>query len=331
MRDDYLNPFADNPRDDDLIANITDCVAKLLRLRGAINRFREQCRASIEERVQRAERNMAWTAGLEKHLTQVPWKSVPIVRVVKKGKQSIEKTGGERRVPTEPTITPPKKGWVLQQARIQPLGENHSEIVRGWVSPEFDKEKEPFNGPIIPFSPKHKPSLADCYFALAVVHDAERPDAGRIDPFEPGASIGYADFLVQMSNVAKLSKGDKWALGDCLARVEADLNDFGILNPKSDSIPVSSSLTIWFHGDRQYSIDQIMPLKVSEEFDSILQAFLEAQAAMETDDIQTKAGVTNVSRAMQALADWNEGIFKAAVRIPAGKNKGGYFVRIQRL
>jgi hypothetical protein len=89
--------------------------------------------------------------------------------------------------------------------------------------------------------------------------------------------------------------------------------------------------TIWFHAERQYSIDRVTPLKVSEEFDSILQAFLESQAAMETSDIEINAGVTNASRAMQALAAWNQGIFKPAVRIPSGKAKGGYFIRVTRL
>jgi hypothetical protein len=98
------------------------------------------------------------------------------------------------------------------------------------------------------------------------------------------------------------------------------------------STPVESPLaTIWFHHERQYSMDGKTPLKVSEEFDSILQAFLEAQAAMETSDIQAKAGVTNPSRAMKDLAAWNDGVFAGAIRIPKGKAKGGYFVRVQRL
>jgi hypothetical protein len=89
--------------------------------------------------------------------------------------------------------------------------------------------------------------------------------------------------------------------------------------------------TIWFHAERQYSIDRKTPFVVSDELDSILQAFLESQGAMETSDIEDKAGVTNVSRAMRDLAEWNESVFKQAIRIPSGKGKGGYFVRVKRL
>ncbi len=95
--------------------------------------------------------------------------------------------------------------------------------------------------------------------------------------------------------------------------------------------PAAEPPTIWFHGERQYSTDRMTPLKVSEEHDSILQSFLESQAAMETQDLTDKAGVTNPSRAIRALAEWNDGIFKAAMRIPDGKAKGGYFVRVKRL
>jgi hypothetical protein len=89
--------------------------------------------------------------------------------------------------------------------------------------------------------------------------------------------------------------------------------------------------TIWFHAERQYSIDRVTLLKVSEEFDYILQAFLESQAAMETSDIERKAGVTNASRAIKSLAEWNEGVFNSAIRIPRGKAKGGYFIRVKSL
>jgi hypothetical protein len=92
-----------------------------------------------------------------------------------------------------------------------------------------------------------------------------------------------------------------------------------------------SAPTIWFHAERQYSMDRLNPLKVSDEFDSILQAFLESQAAMETNEIEERAGVTNAPRAMQYLAEWNEGTFKPAIRIPGGKAKGGYFIRVKRL
>jgi hypothetical protein len=89
--------------------------------------------------------------------------------------------------------------------------------------------------------------------------------------------------------------------------------------------------TIWFHGEQQYSIDGKTPLKVTVESDHILQSFLESQVAMETSELEKKSGVTNVSRAMKFLAEWNGGIFEGAIRIPKAKAKGGYFISVQPL
>lgn len=86
--------------------------------------------------------------------------------------------------------------------------------------------------------------------------------------------------------------------------------------------------TIWFHGERQYSIDGNTPYKVSQEHDSILQAFLESQQAMETRDLEDKSGATNASRAVKSLNNWMGGIFSPAIRIPQGKAMGGYFARV---
>lgn len=89
--------------------------------------------------------------------------------------------------------------------------------------------------------------------------------------------------------------------------------------------------TIWFHGERSYSIDGVNPFKVSIEFDSILTAFRENTLPLETSELEEQSGVTNVSRAMKDLSEWNGGIFAKAIRVPSGKNKGGYFARVKSL
>lgn len=99
--------------------------------------------------------------------------------------------------------------------------------------------------------------------------------------------------------------------------------------PVQSSSSESTMATIWFHGQQNYSIDRTNKYKVSEQFDNILQAFFEYPYAMETEDLEDRSGVTNASRAMKELVTWNNGIFKAAIRIPGGKRKGGYFVRVQ--
>ena len=180
---------------------------------------------------------------------------------------------------------------------------------------------------------------------------------GYMMAFKAGKTIGNAPKLLsrRTDSLLELSKTkyqtDSWteafrklradyilATGITTPLEEVKLDDVISFFKKQASSPVplakptgQEAGTIWFHAERQYSIDRETPLKVSEEIDSILQAFLESQAAMETYEIEKKSGVTNPSRAMQTLAEWNDGIFKAAVRIPTAKAKGGYFVRIKPL
>jgi hypothetical protein len=89
--------------------------------------------------------------------------------------------------------------------------------------------------------------------------------------------------------------------------------------------------TIWSHGNGAYSIDRGVPLKVSDELDSILTAFREHPVAMATGELKDRSGVTNISRAMRGLAEWSNGIFAEAVCRPRAKSQGGYFVRVRSL
>jgi hypothetical protein len=77
--------------------------------------------------------------------------------------------------------------------------------------------------------------LADCYFVLALIHDAERRDAGRISRFGPDEGNEPQSFskddqewtfwYVMAKDAAKLSVSNGVTLDDCLARVEADLSE----------------------------------------------------------------------------------------------------------
>ena len=87
--------------------------------------------------------------------------------------------------------------------------------------------------------------------------------------------------------------------------------------------------TIWYHGARGYSADRNTPLTVSQEQNNILTVFLEEQTSFDTQELEEKSGVTSAARVVKELADNYPG-FAPAIRRP-GREKVGYFIRVQRL
>jgi hypothetical protein len=81
---------------------------------------------------------------------------------------------------------------------------------------------EPYDGGALPFSSSHTLSLADCYFVLILVHNAERR-SGRFNPFQTTDARAEIYYFAQLSTISQLSANDRVTLGDCLARVEADM------------------------------------------------------------------------------------------------------------
>jgi hypothetical protein len=102
-----------------------------------------------------------------------------------------------------------------------------TKLIEAWVPPQFGDSQEPYVGGPLPFSPRHALSLADCYLVFALVHDAERRDASRIDPFPSGGEEGLRFYHANLTNIYGLSNRDQLTLDDCLARVEADLSATG--------------------------------------------------------------------------------------------------------
>lgn len=98
--------------------------------------------------------------------------------------------------------------------------------------PELGDGQRPYAGGPLPFSSRHGLSLADTYFVLALIHDADRRDAGRINPFGPDAGYEltilsaeeqeWRFWYVQALHVSTLRASDQVTLDGCLARVEAD-------------------------------------------------------------------------------------------------------------
>jgi hypothetical protein len=115
-------------------------------------------------------------------------------------------------------------------------------------------------------------------------------------------------------------------IGDAIRQEAAWTAEFMANSNQAEKAPTP---TIWFHGDCQYSINQSAPMKVSDEFDCILRSFLDSHTALKTTELIDRSGVTNVSRAMARLVQWNDGMFKTAMRVPNGKSKGGYFINVR--
>jgi hypothetical protein len=94
-----------------------------------------------------------------------------------------------------------------------------------------------------------------------------------------------------------------------------------------DTLPESTP-TIWYHGNRSYSLDGQPPITVTEEEDNILTVFVDAESdsSHDTRQLTSESGVTNVARTMKQIAVK----FPGTVRMPGRKGKGsGYYVRVR--
>jgi len=184
-------------------------VAELARMPGVLEIWRQRCRESFEERRKRHDQLEAWKKGRKK---------------------SLSKTLGKRSL------------WVQQSivVRNPQTGIAEPTIVDGRVSPRFAEGQEPYAEGPLPFSPRHSPSLADCFLVMALLHDADRRDARRINPFS-SHQHGLTFYENQLSRLADLRGTDQVTLDDCLARVEADLG----ATPSPSTEPPSTAGVDW--------------------------------------------------------------------------------------
>jgi hypothetical protein len=91
--------------------------------------------------------------------------------------------------------------------------------------------------------------------------------------------------------------------------------------PKNDDPPLP---TIWYHGERSYSVDGHTPVTTTREQHNILKAFLDKNVALDTQEL-SKTGVSNVTDVIEKIV---KKFGEDTVRRP--KNKGdGYFVRVR--
>jgi hypothetical protein len=105
-----------------------------------------------------------------------------------------------------------------------------------------------------------------------------------------------------------------------------------ITTPVAPPEPVSTALSIVLsHGGRNYSTEGGDPILVTEEEDSVLQAFLAEGMAMDEPTLEKRSGSTNIARVMKHLSERYRRHFSTCIRTPGAKNGGGYFIRVKKM
>ena len=90
----------------------------------------------------------------------------------------------------------------------------------------------------------------------------------------------------------------------------------------------ASEPTIIFLGNRTYRVDDGDPVVIDMNEDNVLQAFLKSPALLLAMLID-KSGVPNAQKILSNLTTKYNRRFAPAIRLPGGKARGGYHVRIQ--
>jgi hypothetical protein len=91
-------------------------------------------------------------------------------------------------------------------------------------------------------------------------------------------------------------------------------------------------LTIYGEGQRSYRVGSSRPVCVTEEEDSILQAF-SGYPTMGTPELTAKSKLKHAdpSRVLRGLRQKYDGLFAAAIRCPGKKGRGGYHAVVKFL
>ena len=145
----------------------------------------------------RSDQHKDWSKRRYEYLAKVPWEEVFVEKYVYSDHEDLDwsfdaevKNDGVtckkceiiRRAEQRPLQKAPKKGWVLITGPVWPPGETQPAAGPRLGAPELgDTAKEPYNGPLLSFpSPNvYALTLADAYFVVSAVHDAERQVVGK--------------------------------------------------------------------------------------------------------------------------------------------------------
>jgi hypothetical protein len=144
------------------------------------------------------------------------------------------------------------------------------EIVSKTVPANLADDQEPYGGGPFPFSVRNAHSLGDCYFVLAIIHDEERRDSNRINPFfledrlEANTAYETNFWDAQSTHVSTLTIRDQMTLDDCMARVESDLGQ--LATPLTDETPPKSKpVKVPRHFKKAFSLWQTYKAKMQEQ------------------------------------------------------------------
>jgi hypothetical protein len=113
--------------------------------------------------------------------------------------------------------------------------------------------------------------------------------------------------------------------------VEKALRDLLRLAPTDDAAPAVEQTpadTIIAHGNKVYTINLWEPRIVADDEDTVLRAFLR-QPAMTSKTLEDRTELVSPAKLLRALTTRYDARFAPAIKLPGGKGKGGYFVRIR--
>jgi len=88
--------------------------------------------------------------------------------------------------------------------------------------------------------------------------------------------------------------------------------------------------TIWYHGNRCYSLDRMDMRSVTIEEDDFLQAFLWTKPTLDASELETVCGGRDFARIADTLRGRFSGLFAKAIQ-KSSRGAGGYTIRVRRV
>jgi hypothetical protein len=164
--------------------------------------------------------------------------------------------------------------------------------------------------------------LADWHF-----RNANLVPLGRVDAeLYRRVSEVLRDVLVQQNQLLRAGVTDERHYNDLHeARIEIYRELLDETNGKPSHHLLPGLPTVWYHGDRSYSLDGRDSITVSIEQHNFLRAFLDREISLDTKSLKD-CGVSNPAKVARDLAEKYPG----TIRRPGREKKGqGYRVRVK--
>lgn len=188
--------------------------------------------------------------------------------------------------------------------------------------------------------PVPEPAPSELY-QLAAVLRQHHPDGGSLQEFILQEQRRL-DSGIRASGLVLSGRFDPAKWNDAALRADLWLSDLKSPQksaaddkerPKIQGPPPDPPDTIIRCGDQSYRINNAAALRVSDNEDTVLQAFL-GNETLDEPALRKASGLTNpgvAAKILRELATKYDQQFAPAIRLPGGKGKGGYNVRIRKL